>query len=129
MHDWNASYANSNTPWDSGVPSQYLEGFITEGRVKPCRALELGCGTGTNAVYLAQQGFDVTAVDLSPIALERAREKAARAKVKVNFVEGDVTALPDLGGTFPFVFDRGTYHVVRKVNLAGFQTTLSNVVA
>jgi SAM-dependent methyltransferase len=126
--DWDQRYIQSDTPWDSGVPSQHLKSFLAEGKVKSGRVLELGCGTGTNAIFLAQQGFDVTAVDLSPTALERAREKAAQAKVKINFVEADVTALPDLGGPFPFMFDRGTYHIVRKINLAGFQTMLAKMV-
>lgn len=127
--DWNQRYAVSDTPWDSNTPSEHLKNFVAEGKIKAGRALELGCGTGTNAVFLAQQGFDVTAVDLSPLALERAREKAAQANVKVNFIAADVTAMPDLGEPFPFVFDRGTYHVVRKINLSGFQNTLAQMVA
>ena len=127
--DWDQRYIQSDTPWDSGVPSQQLQSFLAEGKVKPGRVLELGCGTGTNALFLAQLGFDVTAVDLSKAALEHAREKAAQAKVKINFVEADVTAMPpDLGGPFPFVFDRETYHIVRKINLSCFQTMLANMV-
>jgi len=126
--DWDQRYVQSDTPWDSGVPSEQLKSLLIEGKVKPCRALELGCGTGTNAIYLAQQGFDVTAVDLSSAALEHAREKAAQANLKINFVQADVTAMPDLGGYFQFVFDRGTYHVVREINLAGFQAMLANVI-
>jgi SAM-dependent methyltransferase len=127
--NWDERYIQSDTPWDSGVPSQPLKTLLADGKVKPGRALELGCGTGTNAIFLAQQGFDVTAVDLSPEALKHAREKANNAKVKINFVEADVTNLPDLGEAFPFVFDRGTYHVVRKVNLSGFQKMLAKMVA
>jgi SAM-dependent methyltransferase len=127
--DWDLRYQQADTPWDNGNPSVHLKSFLSEGKVKPCRALELGCGTGTNAIFLAQLGYEVTAVDLSPTALERAREKARQAKVKVNFLEADVTALPDLGGPFPFVFDRGTYHVVRSINLAGFQKMLTEMVA
>jgi len=126
--DWNERYIQADTPWDSGLPSKHLEQFLSEGRIKPCRTLELGCGTGTNAIFLAQQGFDVTAVDLSPAALESARAKAAQAGVKINFIEADVTAMPDLGAPFSFVFDRGTYHIVRKINLAGFQKMLAHVV-
>ncbi|MDR3614101.1 MAG: class I SAM-dependent methyltransferase [Candidatus Obscuribacterales bacterium] len=127
--NWDERYIQSDTPWDSGVPSQALKTLLAEGKVKPTRALELGCGTGTNAIFLAQQGFDVTAVDLSSEALKHAREKAIKAKVKINFVEADVTNLPDLGEAFPFIFDRGTYHIVRKVNLAGFQAMLATMVA
>ncbi|MBV9123202.1 MAG: class I SAM-dependent methyltransferase, partial [Planctomycetes bacterium] len=82
--------------------------------VPPCRALELGCGTGTNSVYLAQQGFEVTGLDIAPQALERARSRARAAGVSVRFLEADVLAPPELGEPFAFFFDRGCYHVVRR---------------
>ena len=59
--DWHKRYSDKDTPWDSGQPSRELERILEEGWIKPCRVLELGCGTGTNAVYLAQRGFEVTA--------------------------------------------------------------------
>ena len=69
---WNNRYQQADTPWDSGVPSAQLVAALDGGLVAPCRALELGCGTGTNAIYLAQRGFDVTAVDAAPLAIETA---------------------------------------------------------
>jgi|AGTN01.1.fsa_nt_gi 2-polyprenyl-3-methyl-5-hydroxy-6-metoxy-1,4-benzoquinol methylase len=122
--DWNERYETAETPWDSGVPSQNLGEFVEKQLIKPCRTLELGCGTGTNAIYLAQAGFEVTAVDLSELAIKRAKEKAEEKGVSVKFLQGDVTDLPDLGAPFPFIFDRGTYHIVRSINLKGFQKTL-----
>lgn len=127
--DWDKRYVDSDTPWDSGTPSQGLTGFLKEGFVKPGRVLELGCGTGTNAIFLAEHGFDVTAVDLSSTAIKIANEKARNAGYKITFIEADVTALPELGAPFPFVFDRGTYHVVRGINLKGLQSALAKVVA
>lgn len=127
--DWDQRYVDSNTPWDSGTPSEVLAAFLDDGFVKPGRVLELGCGTGTNAIFLAQRGFDVTAVDLSATAINKAKEKAKETGCNVNFIQADVTALPDVGAPFPFVFDRGTYHVVRGINLEGLQSTLSQVVA
>lgn len=128
--DWNQRYIDLDTPWDTGIPSEELKAVLSEGLVKPCRVLELGCGTGTNAIFLAQSGFDVTAVDLSEVAISRAKAKADSAGVKINFWQGDITALPaELGENFPFVFDRGTYHIVRSVNLKGMQTMLAKAVA
>ena len=129
QEDWNQRYIDSDTPWDSGVPSEQLKNLLAEGVVKPCRVFEIGCGTGTNAIYLAQLGYDVTAVDLAEEAVKRAEKKAAEAGVKVKFIKADVTALPDLGAPFPFVFDRGTYHIVRSINLAGYQSMLGKMVA
>ncbi|MFN8553629.1 MAG: class I SAM-dependent methyltransferase [Candidatus Obscuribacterales bacterium] len=127
--DWEQRYVESNTPWDSGVPSEHLKDFLSDNGISPGRVLELGCGTGTNAIYLAQNGFDVTGVDLSKTAIERARQKSEAVGVNVRFIEADATNLGDIGQPFPFVFDRGTYHVIRKVNLAGFQKMLESAVA
>lgn len=123
--DWNERYATKNTPWDSGVPSKELQRILSEGWFGPSPMLEIGCGTGTNAVWLAQQGFQVTACDLAPLAIEHAQRKAEQAGVPVRFLVADVLQLPDLGGPFPFVFDRGVYHHLRTVDLRRFQEALT----
>jgi SAM-dependent methyltransferase len=89
----------------------------------------VGCGTGTNAVWLAQQGFDVTAVDLSPRALERARERAHKAGVRVRFVAADLLATPDLDGPYSFFFDRGCYHAVRRTDVGPYLRNLEQATA
>lgn len=112
--DWNESYRDGDLPWDTGRPSSELQRVVIQHTIQPCRALELGCGTGTNSVWLAQQGFEVTGIDLAPLAVEQAEKRACAAEVKVRFVAADVLHLPDLGGRFTFFFDRGCYHVVRR---------------
>src|SRR5438046_3594526 len=124
VEHWDNRYREGDSPWDTGRPSSELQRLLQEENVRPCRALELGCGTGTNAVWLAQQGYDVTAVDLAPLALERAEVRAKAAGVKVRFVAADVLDPPDLGGPFPFFFDRGCYHVVRRVDVGRYLQTL-----
>ena len=62
--DWNARYAEGDLPWDTGKPDEHLVKAVEGGAVKPGRTLEIGCGTGTNALWLAARGFDVLAVDL-----------------------------------------------------------------
>ena len=125
--DWNERYATKNTPWDSGQPSQELQRVIDERGIAPCRALEIGCGTGTNAVYLAQRGFDVTAIDVSALAIEQAKAKADQAGVAVRFLVGDILQSPELGPPFEFVFDRGVYHHLRTVDLNGFLKVLERM--
>lgn len=125
--DWERRYKTSDTPWDSGEPSRELLRLLKEGWIKPCRALELGAGTGTNAISLAQGGFKVTAIELSPIAIEQARAKTKKARLKVKFIQGDALHLPKLGAPFPFVFDRGLYHHLRNVDLKGFRRALARV--
>jgi len=124
---WNERYQTGQTPWDTGHPSSELQRVLIEDQITANRAIEIGCGTGNNAVWLAQQGFDVTAVDLSPLAIERARRRALEAGVKVNFVAGDVLALADLGEPFSFFFDRGCYHAVRRLDVRGYLSTLERL--
>lgn len=130
--DWQRRYVDGDTPWDSGRVDRELQRLIESGDTDApnvgTRAIDLGCGTGINAVYLAEQGFEVTAVDLAPQALERAQlrvvERAivgsfALGAVQPRFVLGDVTQLDDVAGPFDFVFDRGCYHCVRRAGLLG----------
>jgi SAM-dependent methyltransferase len=103
-------YWMRRTPWDSGTtPPEVLE-FLE--RTVPGRALDLGCGTGTNAIALARRGWQVTAVDFSSRAIAAAHRKAARAKVVVTFLRRDVTGLDDLEGTFDFALDLGCFHAI-----------------
>jgi len=125
--DWQNKYLTGDTPWDSGSPSRELRRVLAERPLPPGRALELGCGTGTNAVFLAEQGFQVTAVDCAPLALERARSKAAAAGVTIEWHEADVQNFGAGLVRFDFVFDRGCYHCCRRVDLAGYLATLRNV--
>src|SRR5262245_58916145 len=126
---WDEHYRSGTPPWETGRPSEELQRVIAEERIAPCRVLELGCGTGINAIWLAQQGFDVTAVDISPLAIERARQRAAESNVNVRFVLADVHELPPEFGTFPFLFDRGCYHAVRRQGVQGFLGILRQVTA
>ena len=107
---WEARYASQDAPWDTGRPDRNLEACLSQSLIAPCKALELGCGTGTNAIWLTAQGFDVTAVDVSTLALATAREKAMTLSRGVAFVEVDIChdSLPE--GPFGFVFDRGCFH-------------------
>ncbi|MGD9854531.1 MAG: class I SAM-dependent methyltransferase [Planctomycetaceae bacterium] len=125
--DWNGRYASGDTPWDSGRPSREMLRVIAEHGIEPCRALELGCGTGTNAVALAEQGFEVTAVDCAPRALETARCKADAAGVSVNWIHADVQSLGGALHPFDFVFDRGCYHCCRRVDLQGYLNTIDHL--
>jgi SAM-dependent methyltransferase len=124
--EWNERHSKGGA-WAKSGPSQELQRILKEGWIMPCRVLELGCGMGTDAVFLATQGFDVTAVDASPLALEQARAKAATAGVSVRLLEADVLDLPDLGAPFPFIYDRACYQHLRRSNRFRFQEVLARV--
>jgi len=121
---WEGRYQTGDTPWDTGRPSAELAAVLDSGVIQPCRALELGCGAGTNAVYLAQRGFSVTAVDLSAAAIARAQGLARDERVVADFLVDDVCNLHAALQDFDFVFDRGCYHCARRDNLPGFLATL-----
>src|SRR5437588_11801910 len=91
---WNERYTKGDTPWETGQSSSELQRVVAEVPLRPCRALELGCGTGASAVWLAQQGFDVTALDLSAAAIACARQRADEAGARVRFLVADVLHPP-----------------------------------
>lgn len=109
--DWNHQYAIDETPWDIGSPDGHLIALVEADALPRGRALEIGAGTGTNAIWLAQHGYDVHAVDLSPLAVERAQAKAKAAGVECSFAPLDILAETPSGGPYDLVFDRGVFHV------------------
>jgi len=116
--DWNSRYAAGDLPWDTGHPSQHLVEMVELGGIAAGRALDIGCGTGTNALWLAGRGFDVLGVDVSPLAVERARAKAAAASSnRCRFEVLDFLAADPPGGPFRFVFDRGCFHTFDEEEL------------
>jgi SAM-dependent methyltransferase len=127
--DWDVHYQSGMPPWETGAPSSELARVIEAEKIAPCRVIELGCGSGINAVWLAQRGFDVTGVDFNRLAIEKATRRAAEAGVAVRFLQADVLRLPDLGEPFPFFLDRGCYHAVRLADAAGYVRALQRVTA
>jgi len=119
LERWDSRYRGGRPGWDSGRPSSTLKQAVRDGAVRSCRVVELGCGAGTNAIWLAQQGFDVTAIDIAPTALSQAEARARDAGVSVRWVLADVLAPPRLE-PFDFVFDRGCYHGVRRTGAAQY---------
>ncbi len=110
-HDWNQRYADDDLPWDTGFPEPILVEAVQAKTLLPGRALEVGCGTGTNSRWLAEQGFDVLGVDLSPLAIERARGGTlAAGAAPCRFEVADFLAAELAAGPFDVVFDRGCFH-------------------
>jgi ubiquinone/menaquinone biosynthesis C-methylase UbiE len=104
------------TPWDGhpfGMNLRALvEGTADTSALPPGSALDVGCGTGDSSIYLAQHGWQVTAVDFVPKALDKARAKARAADTTVNFVHADVTHLSQagIGANFQLIVDSGCLH-------------------
>jgi 2-polyprenyl-3-methyl-5-hydroxy-6-metoxy-1,4-benzoquinol methylase len=91
------------------------------------RALDLGTGAGTQALALAERGFDVTATDLSSAAVAAARQRALAAGLRVSYLVDDVTKTR-LTGTFQLVLDRGCFHVLAPNVRPIYAATLARLV-
>jgi SAM-dependent methyltransferase len=125
--EWDTLYREGTPPWESGYPSGELVRVLDEGLVRPGPTLELGCGTGTDAVYLARRGFEVTAVDASPTAIERARTRSEMAGATLRFVLDDALRFAKSSETYNFIYDAGFYHFIRRVDLTGYLDILWRV--
>jgi 2-polyprenyl-3-methyl-5-hydroxy-6-metoxy-1,4-benzoquinol methylase len=100
-------------PWDTGITPPELEEFIATH--PPGRAIDLGCGTGTNAITLAKHGWLVTGLDFVPRAIRQARRKAQIAGLDIQFRVGDVTDPNHFQGQYDLIYDIGCFH---SINLA-----------
>jgi SAM-dependent methyltransferase len=109
-HNWNESYKQDFIPWDSAVPEPMLVQAVESGALPVGRALDVGCGTGITAIWLAQHGYDVLGVDVAPLAIEKARAKLPPG-LSCRFATIDFLAEKPEGGPFQLVFDRGCFHV------------------
>jgi cyclopropane fatty-acyl-phospholipid synthase-like methyltransferase len=111
---WNLVYRLGKTPWDTGTTPPELCAVVESGQVLPGRALDLGCGTGTNVIYLARHGFEAVGVDISSRAIAQARRKIEQAKLhgRARVTVGDVTRLEVLliAGPFDLALDMGCFH-------------------
>jgi len=105
-------YKTGNTPWDHGIPDVNLIDIVTQKPIPECKVLDIGCGTGNNAIWLAKQNFVVTGCDISSTAIEKAKEKAAESGVICSFLVADFLNSLIPGIPFGFVFDRGCLHSI-----------------
>jgi len=107
---WEDRYDQGQAPWDTGRPDPALLMAVEQGVLPRGTVLEVGCGTGTNACWLAREGYVVTGVDLSPTAIRAAEQRqqdggdVPRFRV-ADFLKEDVAAAP-----FGVVWDRGCFH-------------------
>jgi ubiquinone/menaquinone biosynthesis C-methylase UbiE len=106
--------------WELGKPRPILVEFVEKGLIKKGKTLDLCCGAGTNTIYLAEKGFEVTAIEISQRAIEYAKEKAEHANVKINFMIQSFVALSFGDEEFDFVFDIGCFHHMEIVDRQKF---------
>jgi SAM-dependent methyltransferase len=112
-------------PWDSGITPPEVFDFIQKHPAG--RALEVGCGTGTNVVALVRAGWQVTGFDFSARAIQIARRKIRQADIQAEVFTDDATRMKNIGGQFDLVLDIGCFHGIP--NKADYLTQLDRVLA
>jgi cyclopropane fatty-acyl-phospholipid synthase-like methyltransferase len=120
------------TPWDTGAVSSQLSDLLQSEQTPAVgRALDIGCGTGTQSVYMAQQGWEVTGLDDLEQPLRRARARAQASGVAVQWVRGNATRLTESGIApgFDLVFDRGCFHGLNATERAGYVAGVTQLAA
>ncbi|MDV3294046.1 MAG: class I SAM-dependent methyltransferase [Nitrososphaerales archaeon] len=125
MSFFDSSYAGV-PPWDIGRPQREFVGLAKAGEVKG-DLIDVGCGTGENAILFAGLGHRTLGVDLSPRAVEKARGKAKERGSSAEFKVHDALRLPELKRTFQSAIDAGCFHTFSDEGRTKFEESLSGV--
>ena len=126
MDSWDNAY-RTTPPWDIGRAQPAFIDLIRNHELNPGRVLDVGCGTGENAIFLAQNGHSVTGVDLVQDAIRTAKAKAASRNVKVEFRNGNALALEFEKGEFDNVTDSGLFHTFQDPDRSVFAREIARV--
>ena len=126
--DFEAAYQEGTPPWDIGRPQPEVVRLLDEGEVVG-DVLDVGCGTGEIALLLAARGRRVVGIDGSPLAIERAREKAAARGLAVPFLVADALDLAKLRRRFETVVDSGLFHVFGRDDRRAYAHSLCEVLS
>lgn len=106
-------YAPDRLPWERDRPDTNLVNLIEKGVVEKGRVLDVCSGLGTQTIYMAEQGFEVYGIDISPTAVNMAKTRCKTKRAVCNLIAGDAVKLKYPDEFFTFVFDRGCFHSIR----------------
>jgi ubiquinone/menaquinone biosynthesis C-methylase UbiE len=120
------AYDKGTPPWDIGRHQPAFERLADAGEIRG-PVLDVGCGTGENALFLAARGYEMVGVDAVELAVRAARRKAARRGAHAEFIVGDALALGALGRTFATVIDSGLFHTFDDGERPRFADSLAAV--
>lgn len=131
------AYRSRRTPWDTNITPPELVRVVDGGgpeHLAPGRALDLGCGTGTNSLYLARHAWQVTGIDFIPAAIAQARAKQAGVGTlpgSVELLQGDVTRLDTLHlrPGYDLIFDLGCFHGIPVASRARYVAGIGRLAA
>jgi ubiquinone/menaquinone biosynthesis C-methylase UbiE len=117
------AYGNGVPPWDIGLPQPAIIRLAEQGLISG-DVIDVGCGTGENAMYLASRGLAVIGVDAAPTAIAQAQEKARLRGSSASFVVADALALEGLGRRFDMAIDSGLFHTFSDADRVRFERSL-----
>ncbi len=120
-------YWRNRAPWDTQITPPEVMAFLDQAH--PGRALDLGCGTGTNAITLAKHHWKVTAIDFAPKAIRTARRKARVAGVSIDFHVGDVAGLRFLKGPYDYALDIGCLFTLQSSDQERYIQSLARLLS
>jgi ubiquinone/menaquinone biosynthesis C-methylase UbiE len=124
-HDFEAMY-QGQAPWDTGRPQPAIVALAEAGKIRG-DVLDVGCGTGENALYLAARGRETWGIDFVPVVIERAKAKAAKRGSDAHFLVGNALELKKLGRQFDTVIDCGLFHTFSDEERPVFAEGLTHV--
>jgi len=112
-------------PWNVETPPDILKQIVETEKIKPCKAIELGCGAGNYVIYLSTNGFDSTGIDISPTAINIAKKSATEKGVKCNFIAIDVLGdMTEINEQFDFAYD---WHLLHHIYPENREKYINNV--
>jgi SAM-dependent methyltransferase len=126
--EFETAYREGHPPWDIGAAQPEIARLATEGEIVG-DVLDVGCGTGENALHLAALGRRVVGVDFSPLAIERARGKAAARGLPAAFLVADALDLGKLRRRFETVIDCGCFHALAPEQRRPYAHSLCEVLS
>ncbi|MBF0316429.1 MAG: methyltransferase domain-containing protein [Oligoflexia bacterium] len=129
---WNQAYSDGSylTQWDYDYPSQELIGVLSAINLLPgSKILDLGCGGGRDAIYMAQQGFSVSGIDLSAAAVEIAQRRAIDLNTTVDWRVGNVLNLPFANNSFEMITDRACFHHISHQDRTQYAIEVSRILS
>ncbi len=124
--DFFSSVYQGTPPWDTGRPQHEFVQLEEAGEITGA-VLDVGCGTGENALYLAARGHEVWGVDFTPRAIEKARDKASQRHLDVTFLVRDALQLDVLGRQFDTIIDSGLFHTLSDEERPRFVSSIASV--
>jgi SAM-dependent methyltransferase len=115
-------------PWDIGRPQKEFVELLRRGEITGS-VLDIGCGTGEHALFFAGEGYEVWGIDSAPLAIQKAKEKAAGRGLPVHFLVLNALDLPKLRRKFTTVTDSGLFHTLSDEDRPLFVNSLATILS